>query len=375
MTDDATLPAPLVPPDVDLRDYDFMPLDVRRYRDSGLVSTKDPEQVVAATMLWCASWHQMPASSLPVDDLELSPLAGYGRGVKDFRRVKQGALHRFVLCSDLRYYHPVVAEKAAEGWNGKLDEQHKRACDRMRKLNVERKERGEDPLPMPARGDRLKRFGTIDMPFWRYTDPSGNPKELPARSNGVPAELPDDSNGKRGASTRKSRLKGEGEGEGQGKGQAPVPPPSATEPLAEPLAGGGRKTTPPPAEKREGRTRETAATYAVAYEQRYGVRPTFNRTVNGQLAAFVDRIGVDEAPAVAAFFVRSNKGLYVSAKHATNLLVRDAEALRTEWATQGRKTPDDDLAALSPAGRQTAEAARRWIEDEEAKERDGAARP
>ncbi len=51
------------------------------------------------------------------------------------------------------------------------------------------------------------------------------------------------------------------------------------------------------------------------------------------LARFLERIPVAEAPSIAAFYVRSNRGLYASAKHCVDLLLRDAEALRTEWAT------------------------------------------
>ena len=58
-------------------------------------------------------------------------------------------------------------------------------------------------------------------------------------------------------------------------------------------------------------------------------------------ARFIERVPVDEAPAIAAFFVQSKRGLYVSAKHAVDLLLRDAEALRTEWAT-GRSSTDTE---------------------------------
>ena len=58
-----------------------------------------------------------------------------------------------------------------------------------------------------------------------------------------------------------------------------------------------------------------------------------NASVNAHLAQVVGKLGVDEAPAVAAHFVGSQNGLYVAAMHPTNLLLRDAEKLRTEWAT------------------------------------------
>jgi hypothetical protein len=66
------------------------------------------------------------------------------------------------------------------------------------------------------------------------------------------------------------------------------------------------------------------------------VAPVANRTINGQLAQFVDRIPAEEAPLVAAYFVNHDGNLYVAAMHPVNLLLRDAEKLRTEWAT-GRR--------------------------------------
>lgn len=73
--------------------------------------------------------------------------------------------------------------------------------------------------------------------------------------------------------------------------------------------------------------------YSKAYLARYGVEPVRNRTVNGQLANFVERIPADEAPEVAAFFVKHNNALYCNAQHPVTLLLRDAESLRTQWAT------------------------------------------
>lgn len=73
--------------------------------------------------------------------------------------------------------------------------------------------------------------------------------------------------------------------------------------------------------------------YAAAYEQRWHALPTRNAHVNGMLARFVTRVPAAEAPDIAAFYVGSPKTLYVNAKHAVNLLLRDAEQLRTEWLT------------------------------------------
>lgn len=128
MPDD--LPAPLTPPDCDLRDFPFMPLDVLRLRDSDVAAIKDAEAFRAAVLSWCAAWHQVPAGSLPNDDDTLARLMGYGRDLKTFRKVKEGALRGYVLCSDGRLYHRVVAEKANEAWSHK-----ERQRDRGRKGN------------------------------------------------------------------------------------------------------------------------------------------------------------------------------------------------------------------------------------------------
>ena len=80
----------------------------------------------------------------------------------------------------------------------------------------------------------------------------------------------------------------------------------------------------------------TAATwdaYSDAYRIRYAVDPVRNAKVNGQLAQLVQRLGADEAPGVAGFFVGHQRLEYVRAMHPVDLLLRDAEALRTSWAT------------------------------------------
>lgn len=139
-----TIP-PLTPFDCDLRDFQFMPLDVSRLRDSDLVALEDAEAFRAAVLLWGASWHQVPAASLPNDDRVLASLAGYGRVVKEWLRVKEGALRNFVECSDGRLYHPVVAEKARESWQGKLRQRWATECARIKKHNQRAKENVQFP--------------------------------------------------------------------------------------------------------------------------------------------------------------------------------------------------------------------------------------
>jgi hypothetical protein len=130
-----TVRPPLTPEDCDLRDFGHMPLDVRKFRDSDLVALEEPEAIVAAIMLWGAAWHQLPAASLPDDDRVLANLAGYGRAVPSWRKVKEGALRGFVKCSDGRLYHPLIADKALTAWDGKLRQRWRTYCSAIRMHN------------------------------------------------------------------------------------------------------------------------------------------------------------------------------------------------------------------------------------------------
>lgn len=116
---------PLTPADLDLRDFDWMPLQVVRLRDSDIVVMASPEAFRAAVLLWCSAWHQVPAASLPKDERLLANLAGFGRDLKAWRAVSVDALRGFVECTDGRLYHPVIADKAIEA-DGKRRVQRKR---------------------------------------------------------------------------------------------------------------------------------------------------------------------------------------------------------------------------------------------------------
>ena len=113
-------PNPLTPPDCDLRSMPSMLLDVVRLRDSNIAQERNAEVFRCSVLSWAASWHQIPAASLPDDDTQLAYLLGYGRSVKSFRKVReQGGLRGWIKCSDGRLYHPVVAEKALEAMKNK----------------------------------------------------------------------------------------------------------------------------------------------------------------------------------------------------------------------------------------------------------------
>src|SRR5947209_7876606 len=108
------LPDPLLPAHVDLRDFPYMPMEVERLFGSEFHAQSNDAEWRAGMTLWLKSFHQVPAASLPDDDVALARLAELGRNVRSWRRVKSGALRGWVRCRDGRLYHRVVAEKALE---------------------------------------------------------------------------------------------------------------------------------------------------------------------------------------------------------------------------------------------------------------------
>lgn len=88
--------------------------------------------------------------------------------------------------------------------------------------------------------------------------------------------------------------------------------------------------------KSESKSAAIWAAYSTAYFNRYGTDPVRNAKVNRQLCDVVDRLGAEEAPQVAAGYVGSGNSFYVLRRHSVDLLLRDCESLRTEWATGTR---------------------------------------
>ncbi len=128
-----------------------MPLHVARLRDSDLAAEEHPEACWYAVLLWAASWHQLPAGSLPDNDTVLARLCGLGRDLKTFRKHREGAMRGFVKCSDGRLYHPVVAEQVAEAWDGKLRQRWRTELSRIKKAN--QRSKADDPkahVEMPS---------------------------------------------------------------------------------------------------------------------------------------------------------------------------------------------------------------------------------
>lgn len=126
------LPEPLVPADVDLRDFPGMWIDVDRLlkSDTWVLGTGDERS--AAFTLWAQSWHQVPAGSLPDDNRMLEHLSMSKR----WKAVREHALRGWVRCNDGRLYHPTVCEKALEAWIEKLVSSLSGAIGNAKRWNV-----------------------------------------------------------------------------------------------------------------------------------------------------------------------------------------------------------------------------------------------
>lgn len=197
-------PDPLVPRDLDLRDFRWMKLDLIALFNSDFNATPDDTAWRAGVTLWGKAWHQVPSGSLPNDDGKLCNLAGLGRDLKTWRRVRDQALHGFIVCSDGRLYHDFLCRRAMEAAAERERYSKRRAADRERK----------------AAGN------SAGIPPENPEPPPEPPPENPE----IPAEI-----------LPENLIEGEGEGDGEGdssKGSAPngagaarAPPPPSDDPV------------------------------------------------------------------------------------------------------------------------------------------------
>lgn len=185
MTD--TLPEPPVPADCDLKDFGYTPIYRARLFGSGFHARATDAEWRAGVTLWLKSWDQVPAGSLPDDDIDLCRLAELGRDLKAWGRIKAGAIRGWEKASDGRLYHPTVAEVVLEAWE--------------KRAKASRK----------GKAGASKRWGT------------GIASAIAPDSTGTGQAMPGDSKGREGKGKEgKSSVPSE-----QAAPAAPVPPPPA----------------------------------------------------------------------------------------------------------------------------------------------------
>jgi hypothetical protein len=89
-------------------------LNTERLLASELWALADGTTFKAAMALWCRAWQQVPAASLPDDDIILRSYAGVSASI--WKKIRELALRGFVRCHDGRLYHWVLAEDAVRAW-------------------------------------------------------------------------------------------------------------------------------------------------------------------------------------------------------------------------------------------------------------------
>jgi hypothetical protein len=164
----------------------FMPLDVQRLLDSDLFVTATGDEFKAAVALWCKSWSQVPAASLPDDD---RILADYSRAGARWKKVRDIALSGWSKANDGRLYHAVVAEKAREAWTARIAQRARTEAARAAREAAR------------AASDRARGVGSTHHATTSVTE---------SVTDNVTAS--------------------KGQGQGQGQGQYPPPSPADVEP-------------------------------------------------------------------------------------------------------------------------------------------------
>lgn len=275
------LPDPLVPPEVDLTDFRFMPLEVARLLDSEIMALQDAEAFRAGVASWCKGWHQIPAASLPDDDGALCKTLGYGRDLKTWAKLrKAGALRGWILCSDGRLYHPVVAEKALEAWLEKLAQRLSSGAGNAKRWGVDFDPRQINEQIATAR-EYLARLNPQSKALSKRKPPAV-PAAIPADNQpGLPA---DDARQSRQESrrddSRESRRDRNRQGQGHRQGEGSTG-------IGESSAGGLRA-----------RTRDEAG--PPADEPDAGIPDAVSAVVRGVRGAFEDILDLPDRPIAPA---------------------------------------------------------------------------
>jgi hypothetical protein len=152
----------MTPADCDLRGLPFMPLKVIQLMQSETYGLSSGDEFKAAFTLWCASWLEVPAASLPSDERMLEFLSR----AKNWKRVRNVAMRGWVKCSDGRLYHAVVAANALEAWDKRTDyrdkednknERQKRWREQCKQLAGQLREMGITP-PRGASLETLRKL-------------------------------------------------------------------------------------------------------------------------------------------------------------------------------------------------------------------------
>lgn len=88
----------------------------------------------------------------------------------------------------------------------------------------------------------------------------------------------------------------------------------------------------------EARTADVWTAYAWRYKKVYKHYPLWNAQTGNQLSRLIDRVGAEAAPFVAATYLRLTNALYAKRHHPVDLLLKDCEAIYSQWQTNTTMT-------------------------------------
>jgi Protein of unknown function (DUF1376) len=187
------LPAPMTTLEMDVSGLDCFQLNTEKLMASELWAIASGDEFKAAVGLWCRAWKQKPAGSLPNDERVLAAFSG---NAANWKKIRDVALHGFVLCSDGRLYHETLSADVARAATAKADRKartEKATQARKKERNVQRDdERDVDQnsnvttshrreLEGNSRGDKspLQR-GDGFSEFWEVYPARGGNSDMPA---------------------------------------------------------------------------------------------------------------------------------------------------------------------------------------------------
>lgn len=194
------LPAPLTPAGCNLQDFPHTPILRSRLFGSSFHARSTDSEWRAGVTLWLKAWEQIPAGSLPDDDIELCRLAELARDLKTWKKLKAGAMRGWVLCSDGRLYHPVVAEVVTNALNAKAAQRDKTLKARIAALEKKLKE-ASDSAQKEALTEEIRKLSLSlsQKNLASVTDPVTDSKrreEKGREEKGIDSSVPTGTGGK-----------------------------------------------------------------------------------------------------------------------------------------------------------------------------------
>ena len=123
-------PAPLTPLDADVSRLEWFPLHHAKLLRSSFWLRSSDQVCRVSVELWCEAWTQVPAASLPNEDVVLARIVKLT--LKEWLAIRNEVLAAWTLCRDGRYYHPLLAAVAIErmalreGWKDRKRRQREK---------------------------------------------------------------------------------------------------------------------------------------------------------------------------------------------------------------------------------------------------------